>query len=73
MFRLQRFLFLSMGSRVDVLTFATIRECGTFHKVRDFRVQCLGQKFVSKSAPWFLTCWPVLDLTEASGMSHPNS
>lgn len=54
--RLQRFLFLSMGSRVDVLTFATIRECGTFHKLRDFKVQCLGQKLVSKSAPWFLTC-----------------
>lgn len=54
--RLQRFLLLSMGSRVDVLTFVTIMECGILHKLRDFRVQCLGQKLVSKSAPWFLTC-----------------
>lgn len=69
--RPQRFLFLSMGSRVDALTFATIRECGTFHKLRDFRVQCLGQKLVPKSAPWVFNLFQ-LDWTEASEMSHPN-
>lgn len=37
------------GSRADALTFAVIRDCGTFHRFRDFRVQGLDQKLASKS------------------------
>lgn len=53
-FTLQRLLFsmtFSVGTRA--LTRAVIRDCATFHKLGDFRVQCLDQKPASKSTSWF--------------------